>query len=72
MSLRIDHLSASLAASIRETCMKRAAILLSFALFAAAPAAMAASCGNTAQGFDGFLAQVKKEAAARGILLFLL
>ena len=29
--------------------------------------AMAAICGKTAQGFDGFLAQIKKEAAARGI-----
>jgi lytic murein transglycosylase len=29
--------------------------------------AQAATCGNTAQGFDGFLAQVKKEAAAHGI-----
>jgi len=39
-----------------------------FAVFCAASApAFAASCGNSAQGFDGFLAQVKKQAAAAGI-----
>ncbi len=29
--------------------------------------ALAASCGNTAQGFSGFLSDVKKQAAAQGI-----
>ena len=30
-------------------------------------AALAATCGNTAQGFKGFLAAVKKDASAQGI-----
>ncbi len=39
-----------------------------FAVFcAASTSALAASCGNSAEGFDGFLAQVKKQAAAAGI-----
>jgi lytic murein transglycosylase len=41
---------------------------LSIALLCAASAsAVAASCGNTAAGFDGFKAQVRKEAVAQGI-----
>jgi membrane-bound lytic murein transglycosylase B len=42
------------------------ALALGLAL-ASTSLASAATCGNTAQGFDGFLAQVKKEAAAKGI-----
>ena len=37
------------------------------ALGCASSSAMAATCGNTAQGFDKFLAQIKKEAAAQGV-----
>ncbi len=37
------------------------------ALALSSSAALAASCGNTAQGFNGFLAAVKKEAAAQGV-----
>ncbi|MBG1233465.1 lytic murein transglycosylase [Aestuariivirga litoralis] len=47
--------------------MKFSAALFGLAIGLASSSAMAASCGNTAQGFDGFLAQVKKEAAAKGI-----
>jgi predicted small secreted protein len=35
-------------------------------MMATSAAALAASCGNTAQGFGGFLASVKKQAAAQG------
>ncbi len=42
-----------------------ATLILSVAL--ASPALAAASCGNTAQGFDRFLGQVRKEAAAQGV-----
>ncbi len=42
------------------------ALALGLALMSSA-SAMAASCGNTAEGFPAFLAQVKKEAAAKGI-----
>ncbi len=37
------------------------------ALALSSSAALAASCGSTAQGFNGFLAAVKKEAAAQGV-----
>jgi lytic murein transglycosylase len=36
-------------------------------MWASSAAALAASCGNSAQGFDGFLAGVKKQAAAEGV-----
>jgi lytic murein transglycosylase len=36
-------------------------------LTATGTAALAATCGNTAQGFGGFLTSVKKEAAAQGV-----
>ena len=29
--------------------------------------ALAASCGNTAKGFEGFMKAVRKEAAAKGV-----
>ena len=45
--------------------LRTAAFVL--ALFCASSSAIAATCGNTAQGFDEFLAKVKKEAAAQGI-----
>ena len=35
--------------------------------FGVAASALAASCGNTAEGFDGFLSKVKKEAAGQGV-----
>ncbi len=35
--------------------------------FGVAASALAATCGNTAEGFDGFLAKVKKEAAGQGV-----
>ena len=37
------------------------------ALTLTSSAALAASCGDTAQGFKGFLASVKKDAAAQGV-----
>ena len=37
------------------------------ALGFASSSAIAATCGNTAEGFDGFLAKIKKEAAAQGV-----
>jgi lytic murein transglycosylase len=40
--------------------------VLGFMLAGSAPS-LAASCGNTAQGFNGFLATVKKDAARQGI-----
>lgn len=36
-------------------------------LLATSPAALAATCGNSAQGFVGFLAAIKKQAAQQGI-----
>jgi lytic murein transglycosylase len=36
-------------------------------LLATTTGAMAASCGNTSQGFSGFLATVKKQAAQQGV-----
>ena len=42
-----------------------AALGMGFALLSTT--ALAASCGNSAEGFDGFLAQVKKQAATQGI-----
>jgi lytic murein transglycosylase len=47
--------------------MRFKTLVSAVSLLALAGTAEAATCGNTAQGFDGFLAQVKKEAAARGI-----
>ena len=42
-----------------------AAFCLGFGLVSSA--AMAATCGNSAEGFDGFLAQIKKQAVAQGV-----
>ena len=47
--------------------MKFSAAVLGLGLALVSSSAMAASCGNTAAGFDGFLAGVKKQAAAEGI-----
>ena len=47
--------------------MKNFAAALGLALGLVSSQALAAGCGNTAQGFDGFLAQIKKEAAAQGV-----
>jgi lytic murein transglycosylase len=44
-----------------------AALGLLLSLTTSSAALAASKCGNTAQGFDQFLAQVKKEAAAQGI-----
>ena len=38
-----------------------------FALLASTTSSGAANCGNTAQGFSGFLAAVKRDAAAQGV-----
>ena len=46
--------------------MKKFSMALAVALFTS-QAAMAATCGNTAQGFPAFLAQVKKDAVAQGV-----
>ena len=40
---------------------------LTLALGFISTSAMAATCGNTAEGFDGFLSGVKKQAVAQGI-----
>lgn len=45
--------------------LKLTAAILAFTLTSSA--ALAASCGNSAQGFKGFLAAVKKDAAAQGV-----
>ncbi len=42
-------------------------VLVVASLMSASAAAMAASCGNTEQGFSGFIKSVKKEAAAAGV-----
>jgi lytic murein transglycosylase len=42
-------------------------ILLASFLTALAPTAMAASCGNSAQGFSGYIKSAKQEAAAAGV-----
>ncbi len=47
--------------------MNKFAIALGLALGLVSTSAIAATCGNNADGFDGFLAQVKKQAAAQGI-----
>ncbi len=47
--------------------MKYLIVALGLALGFASSSAMAATCGNTAQGFDGFLAKIKKEASAQGV-----
>ncbi len=47
--------------------MNKFAVVISLALGLVSTSAMAATCGNSAQGFDGFLAQVKNQAAAAGI-----
>ena len=47
--------------------MKLSTAAFALALACASSSAIAATCGNTAQGFDGFLAQIKKEAIAQGI-----
>ena len=47
--------------------MKLRTAAFALALACASSSAIAATCGNTAQGFDGFLAQIKKEAVAQGI-----
>jgi lytic murein transglycosylase len=52
---------------IRERSMKLNVAALGMVLGLFSSTAMAASCGNSAQGFDGFLAQVKRDAAAQGI-----
>jgi lytic murein transglycosylase len=46
---------------------KFAAIGVLFSLVSTPAVFAAAKCGNSAKGFDGFLAQVKKEAAGQGI-----
>ena len=50
---------------MRKVMTAAAAGLLALGL--AAGAAEAASCGNSAKGFDGFLKQFRKEAAAAGV-----
>ncbi len=47
--------------------MNKFAVVISLALGLVSTSAMAATCGNSAEGFDGFLSQVKKQAAAAGI-----
>jgi len=47
--------------------MKFYAAAFGLALGLVSSPALAASCGNSAQGFDGFLAQIKKEAVGQGI-----
>jgi len=47
--------------------MARRVIATVAAVLMNATMALAATCGNNADGFDGFLAQVKKQAAAQGI-----
>ena len=47
--------------------MKYLTVAFALALSCASSFAMAATCGNTADGFDGFLAKIKKEAAAQGV-----
>ena len=47
--------------------MKLLTAAFALAFGCASSSAMAATCGNTAQGFDKFLAQIKKEAAAQGV-----
>jgi lytic murein transglycosylase len=46
--------------------LRRATLALAFLCSVSAPG-FAATCGNTDQGFPGFLAQVRKEAVAQGI-----
>ena len=47
--------------------MKYLTAVFALALGCASSSAIAATCGNTAQGFDKFLAQIKKEATAQGV-----
>ena len=47
--------------------MKYFAVAFALALSCTSSPGMAVTCGNTAQGFDGFLAKIKKEAAAQGV-----
>ena len=47
--------------------MKSVIAALGVGLCLVSTSAMAASCGNSADGFDSFLAQVKKQAVAEGI-----
>ena len=47
--------------------MKYFTVALALAISCASSSAMAATCGNTAEGFDGFLGKIKKEAAAQGV-----
>ena len=47
--------------------MNKFAVALGLALGLVSTSAIAATCGNSADGFAGFLAQVKKQAAAQGI-----
>ncbi len=47
--------------------MNRFAAAFGLALGLVSTSAIAATCGNTAEGFDGFLAGVKKQAVAQGI-----
>ena len=47
--------------------MKYLTVAFALALSCASSSTMAATCGNTADGFDGFLAKIKKEAAAQGV-----
>ena len=47
--------------------MKLLTAAFALAFGCSSSSAMAATCGNTAQGFDKFLAQIKKEAAAQGV-----
>ena len=47
--------------------MKYLTVVLALAMSCASLSAMAATCGNTAEGFDGFLGKIKKEAAAQGV-----
>ncbi len=52
---------------IRENVIRAAAALITVLLTLAAPQVQAAICGDSSQGFDGFLTKIKKEAAAQGV-----